>query len=315
MTSNDDWFSAQPPSTAENPMNEWWDGEARPAIRTKRRSIGANTRARLIGGGILAGLLAVTMITGALLSDDGKSGGTGTITAPDDSAVTRDESGGPESVSDEVDNTTEDDGSADDLEQPPAGDTAQDLLNFLPVKGRAPRTDYDRTGQFGQAWLDVDRNGCDTRNDILRRDLDPAVISGPCKVTSGSLNDPFTGMTIQFVRGHTTSTLVQIDHVVALSNAWQTGAQQMSQEKRVAFANDPLNLLAVDGAANQQKSDGDAATWLPPQRSFWCEYVARQISVKATYDLWVTPAEFEAMTRILASCPAEPAVSSHQSVP
>ncbi|PPL19367.1 hypothetical protein GY24_06380 [Microterricola pindariensis] len=188
--------------------------------------------------------------------------------------------------------------------------TALALLGTLEVKGRAPKTGYDRTGMYGTAWLDVDRNGCDTRNDILARDLDPEVMSGRCKVTSGVLNDPYTATTIDFVRGQKTSLAVQIDHVVALMNSWETGAQQLSQAQRVSLANDPINLLAVDGRSNAQKGAGDAATWLPANNAFRCTYVARQVSVKATYGLWVTQAEHDAITRVLASCPDEPAVTS-----
>lgn len=186
----------------------------------------------------------------------------------------------------------------------PAGDgTALSQLETLAVKGRAPQTGYDRIGEFGEAWIDVDGNGCDTRNDILVRDLDDTVIDSRCRVLSGTITDPYTNSVITFVRGETTSALVQIDHVVALSNAWQTGAQQLSQAQRVELANDPINLLAVDGSANAQKGDGDTATWLPRAKSFRCEYVARQIAVKAHYSLWVTAAEKAAMTTVLASCP------------
>ena len=144
--------------------------------------------------------------------------------------------------------------------------TAVTTLATLTIKGRAPRTGYDRD-LFGQAWADVDRNGCDTRNDILRRDLTRYTLKAGthgCLVLKGTLNDPYTGTTISFVRGQGTSNAVQIDHVVALSDAWQKGAQQWSQTRRTAFANDPLNLLAVDGPTNLRKGDGDAATWLPP---------------------------------------------------
>jgi hypothetical protein len=188
----------------------------------------------------------------------------------------------------------------------PAG-AALEALSTLAVKGRAPRTGYDRA-LFGQAWADVDRNGCDTRNDILRRDLDPFVLKAGtrgCLVLSGTLHDPYTGRTIGFVRGQGTSTAVQIDHVVSLSDAWQKGAQRLDASARERFANDPLNLLAVDGPTNQRKGDGDAATWLPPASSYRCRYVARQVAVKARYRLWVTVAEKAAITRILARCPAE----------
>ncbi len=179
--------------------------------------------------------------------------------------------------------------------------TAEGGLAALPVKGRAPRTGYTRA-QFGQAWADVDRNGCDTRNDILRRDLTALMIkpgTHGCKVLTGSLPDPYSAQTVRLAE-------VQIDHVVALSDAWQTGAQQLSPERRIALANDPLNLQATVGGLNQAKSDSDAASWLPPAKSYRCEYVARQVAVKRAYQLWVTPAEHSAIAGILASCPGEP---------
>ena len=188
-----------------------------------------------------------------------------------------------------------------------AGQSATVVLDTLQVKGRAPKTGYKRT-QFGKAWADVDHNGCDTRNDILNRDLSGVkhkLGTHDCVVKSGTLQDPYTGKTITFKRGQKTSTAVQIDHVVALSDAWQKGAQKLSKTTRTELANDPYNLLAVQGRANQQKSDGDAATWLPSNKAFRCEYVARQIGVKHKYSLWVTAAEKSAMERVLASCPAQ----------
>ena len=186
--------------------------------------------------------------------------------------------------------------------------TALAVLATLAIKGRAPKTGYDRT-LFGQAWADVDRNGCDTRNDVLRRDLTAYVLKAGthgCLVLSGTLHDPYTATTIAFVRGQTTSAKVQIDHAVALSDAWQKGAQQLSADTRRAFANDSLNLLAVDGLTNQRKSDGDAATWLPPNKPYRCAYAARQVAVKVKYRLWVTSAERDALARILATCPLQP---------
>ena len=179
------------------------------------------------------------------------------------------------------------------------------IIEAQVTKGRAAKTGYTRA-QFGQTWADVDRNGCDTRNDILKRDLTAEVFkekTRECVVLSGTLIDPFSGETINFVRGNTSSMEVQIDHVVALSNAWQTGAFKLSIKERTAFANDPLNLLAVKGRLNSQKGDGDAATWLPPLKSYRCDYVARQIAVKIKYRLWFTAPEKEAMVRILKSCP------------
>lgn len=180
--------------------------------------------------------------------------------------------------------------------------TARRQLAALPVKGKAPATGYDREARFGTAWLDVDHNGCDTRNDVLARDLTDIKRQGPCKVLRGTLVSPYTGERVDFVRGNRTSTLVQIDHVVALENAWRTGAQQLSQEQREALANDPVNLFAVDGHSNAQKRSGDAATWLPADTGFRCTYVAHQITVKTAYRLWVAPAERDAMERVLARC-------------
>lgn len=177
---------------------------------------------------------------------------------------------------------------------------AVDALATLEIKGRAPKTDYTRQ-QFGADWLV--KNGCDTRNIILHRDLIDAVVDENCNVISGVLNDPYSGKIIEFKRGSSTSSAVQIDHVVALSDAWQKGAQQWTQAQRIVLANDPLELLAVDGAANLEKSDGDAATWLPSNKSFRCEYVARQIAVKQKYGLWMTSAEHDAIASILTKCP------------
>ena len=184
---------------------------------------------------------------------------------------------------------------------------AVDALADLAVKGRAPKTGYARS-EFGQRWADVDRNGCDTRNDILKRDLTEIVFrekTRNCVVLSGVLVDRYSGETINFVRGNITSMEVQIDHVVAMSNSWQTGAFKLTLAQRTALANDPLNLFAVKGRLNSQKRDGDAATWLPPLKKFRCAYVAQQIAVKAKHSLWVTPPEKDAMTRILNTCPKQ----------
>lgn len=187
---------------------------------------------------------------------------------------------------------------------PPA--SALEALKLLPVKGRAPKTGYTRA-EFGHAWADEDHNGCDTRNDVLHRDLhDITVKPGThgCVLLTGALADPYSGDEIPFERGPHSAN-IQIDHVVALSNAWQTGAFQLEPEKRQAMANDPLNLLAVQGRLNSQKGDGDAATWLPPRKAYRCAYVARQVAVKVRYGLWVTPPEHDAIVRILAACPGE----------
>jgi hypothetical protein len=165
-------------------------------------------------------------------------------------------------------------------------------------------TGYSRDA-FGQAWADTDRNGCDTRNDILRRDLtDKAIKAGTngCVILSGKLApDPYTAQIIAFVRGGVSE--VDIDHVVALGDSWQTGGAAWPIRKRLAFANDPLNLLAIDASANRQKGDANAASWLPPNKAYRCAYVARQVAVKARYQLWAIPAERDAMRRVLLTCP------------
>lgn len=186
----------------------------------------------------------------------------------------------------------------------PSG-SALAAVKDLTVKGRAPKTGYSRA-QFGKSWVDTDHNSCDTRDDILKRDMTSesfrADSGGNCVVTSGKLADPYTGTTISFTRGKST---VDIDHVVALSDAWQKGAQQWTKDKRESLANDPLNLLAVDYSSNRIKGDADAATWLPPNKGFRCAYVARQVAVKKKYGLWVTAAEQTAIRDVLQTCPDE----------
>ncbi|WP_455834079.1 HNH endonuclease family protein [Pseudarthrobacter siccitolerans] len=181
---------------------------------------------------------------------------------------------------------------------------ALEQLESISVKGRAPKIGYSRD-EFGPAWADTDRNGCDTRNDILARDLTDETFkpgTNNCVVFTGNLADKYTGTTITFTRGQDTSSDVQIDHIVALSDAWQKGAQQLNADQRKELANDPLNLMAADGPTNGAKGDKDAATWLPPNKAFRCEYVARQTAVKAKYRLWVTKAEHDAIAMILQAC-------------
>lgn len=185
-----------------------------------------------------------------------------------------------------------------------SGLLAKDVLEKLEVKGRASKTGYNRE-QFYDGWPVVD--GCSLRQKIIKREFgDSAVLDG-CNVVAGEFEEPYTGEYRKFATREEISKL-QIDHVVALSDAWQKGAQYMTKEVREKIATDPLNLLAVDGAANQQKSDGDAATWLPANKKFRCRYVARQVSVKYKYGLWVTKAEKQAVSNILQNCPQEPAV-------
>lgn len=192
---------------------------------------------------------------------------------------------------------------------PPAGSSpAANSLASLSIRGRAPKTGYSRT-LFSSGWGNI--SSCDARNYVLARDLyDITYVPNSCRVQSGLLADPYTGRIIKFTRGQDTSDDVQIDHVVSLSDAWQKGAQSLSPSERLSLANDPLNLLAVEGDINQQKGDSDAASWLPPNKAYRCPYVARQIAVKLKYQLWVTKAEYSAMAKVLSECPAQNVPSS-----
>ncbi|MFI2434773.1 HNH endonuclease family protein [Streptomyces sp. NPDC018693] len=196
---------------------------------------------------------------------------------------------------------TTDSGPAGPGRTPADGGAALAAAQALPVKGRAPKTGYDRA-QFGSPWADTDSNGCGTRDDILKRDLtDVKFTGGTCKVSYGVLeSDPYSGKDVTYRRGRSQ---VDIDHVVALSDAWQKGAKYWDDSKRIALANDPLNLLAVDASTNRSKGDGDTATWLPPNKAYRCPYVAAQVAVKKKYGLWVTAAEKAAMEKVLSGCP------------
>ncbi|GAA3207832.1 HNH endonuclease family protein [Microbacterium terregens] len=163
---------------------------------------------------------------------------------------------------------------------------------------------YDR-GAFGQAWYDEDRNGCDTRNDMLRRDLTQTVVkpgTNNCKVLTGTLVDPYTGETLEFVSGTTTSVLVQIDHLVPLSWAWRHGAEFWTTEERTSFANDPANLRATSGPVNQSKSDSGPGTWMPPAETAHCNYAKDFIVVLASWNLGIGTADRDALQRTLAVC-------------
>ncbi len=269
----------------------------------------------------LAPLLALVLLTGCGEAADPRAAAAETsverttpppgaveLDGDDDAAVTEREGQEAPLPEDGLAGGALNDGTTDAVVGSAAPTSALAALAALEVKGRAPRTGYDRD-LFGNGWVDTDRNGCDTRNDVLARDLTGETFkpgTRDCVVLTGTLADPYSGRTIAFQRGQGTSEAVQIDHVVALSDAWQKGAQQWDAGRRTAFANDPLNLLAVDGPLNMQKGDGDAATWLPPASAYRCSYVARQVAVKVQYGVWVTQAEKNAMATVLSDCPAEP---------
>ena len=180
---------------------------------------------------------------------------------------------------------------------PPAakGDVAG-ILETLPVKGRAPKVGYDR--DLFPHWLDGP-SGCPADVDAVKAAAS-VELAGTCKIAAASLTDPYTGDALSWSGSR--AGVVDVDHVVALGDAWQKGAQAWDAGKRARFANDPLNLAAVSASANRAKGDGDAATWLPPRKAYRCQYVARQVRVKAAYGLWVTQAEKDAIVRVLGSC-------------
>ncbi|WP_181009870.1 HNH endonuclease family protein [Ornithinimicrobium sufpigmenti] len=173
------------------------------------------------------------------------------------------------------------------------------------------RTAYDRDF-FGQRWLDVDRNGCDTRNDTLRRDLDDlAVREGTqgCVAQSGVLVDAYTGEEFVFERGTAHAGELHVDHIVALSDAWHKGAEGWSEDRRAEFANDPTNLVVTFGPVNLSKGANDAASWVPPDEDAWCGFAVHVVWVKEEYDLAVTEDEVDSLGQLLSTChPSSPAL-------
>ena len=184
-----------------------------------------------------------------------------------------------------------------------AGNDVLAALGRIPVKGRASATGYERA-RFGPAWKDIDRNGCDQRNDLLRAHLQQVRIKAGthgCVVLSGVYSDPYTAQEITFVRGGASE--LDADHLVPLRLAWVQGAQTWDQETRERFANDPANLALSSSSANRAKGDSDLASWLPPNRAFWCTYTSRIVTVKAAYKLSMTRAEHDTARRVLNTCP------------
>ena len=287
-----------------------------------RRNSGRPARShKLVAAVALAGLLSVT--TGLALADPSNGNRTSVAAAPSPTALMpSDPASAPASASATApmspssssrEPTARPTGPSTSRPEPqPERGTALYSLAGLSVKGRAPKTGYNRD-LFGAGWIDTNHNSCTTREDILRRDLRPVTVragTNGCDVIRGTLADPYTGTTIRFRQGKATSMDVQVDHIVALSDAWQKGAQQWLPSKRIAFANSNLELLATDGPTNGAKSGSDAASWLPPHKPYRCTYVARQISIKAHFGLWVTAPEKAAMQRVLAQCPNQKITTS-----
>lgn len=185
---------------------------------------------------------------------------------------------------------------------PPRGQIVSAKAKLAELRTAVPdKTGYQRTKDFGPAWsVDVDRNGCGTRDDILRRDLTGVRTKGRCTVVAGTLADPYTGRTIAFRKAAADE--VQIDHVVPLAAAWSLGAKSWPQRQRERFANDPLNLLATSRTANLSKGDDRPSQWLP-RPEFRCTYAVRYVQVSGAYGLAVTAADRVTLTILLDGCP------------
>ncbi len=275
------------------------------------RWIGARTRAvaAAVAAIGLAGAISGTALAGTSAPGPGPTGVPSTVTTEPSQVPTTAATVEPtdRSTPSPSKPTTTTSAPTTTPDRPKAAGTALAAVDELRVKGRAPKSGYDRSA-YGTGWRTVD--GCSTREIILRRDLDKVTVarSGDCAVVAGTLRDPYTGTTERLSAA--TIHTADIDHVVALGDSWQKGAQQWSRTERVRFANDPLNLLVTSESINASKGDGDTATWLPPNKSFRCAYVARQVSVKTKYDLSVTHAEQQAMTRVLSGCPDQKLISA-----
>lgn len=179
--------------------------------------------------------------------------------------------------------------------------SAKTMLSKLKIKSLT-YPDYDRERDFGNAWVDVNRNGCDTRNDILKRDLTSEIFNDSCEIASGKLLNRYTGKSVKFVRGRGTSQLVPIDHIIPLHLAWQLGANKWGFGKRVTFANDPLNLQATDLSSNSSKSDSGPDEWLPANQTYRCTYVIKFTRVAYMYQLAITSAMKAAISKELNTC-------------
>jgi Protein of unknown function (DUF1524) len=185
------------------------------------------------------------------------------------------------------------------------------LAGIAEVPVRLRSHDY-HMDVFGDTWTDENsapggHNGCDTRNDLLDRDLvDKTYVSikrCPKAVATGILHDPYTNATVPFVRGAQVGAAVQIDHIVPLALAWDLGARNWTEDMRVRFANDPANPLAVEGQANQDKGDQEPATWMPPNHGFWCQYAMQFIAVLRGYGLPVDVPSAIVLRDAAATCP------------
>lgn len=187
----------------------------------------------------------------------------------------------------------------------PTVDEARILLEEIPAyPDPYYHTDTYLRAEFGEAWVGLDPDSCNTRDQVLATQLvDVVYRDNGCYVDSGTLHDPYTGATVYFERGPDTSPLVQVDHVVSLWEAWATGADTWTFDQRVAYANDPLNLMATTEAANDDKYGLSIAEWAPSTSTGQCEVALRVIAVKVKYQLEIRELDRQALEVLLDECP------------
>jgi hypothetical protein len=190
--------------------------------------------------------------------------------------------------------------SAPRQQQPPRELGAPTALHRINVAAPSTYPVY-RRDKFGSGWADLDHDGCNTREEILARDMTDLGLEDNCNVLTGTLHDPYTGRTIDYNESVNAAS-VQIDHVVSLSSAWRQGASNWTAAKRIKFANDPLNLIAVDGPTNQSKGDSGPATWQPPNTTFRCAWDRRYVQVTYKYRLTLPSADWDTLETTLAGC-------------
>lgn len=185
---------------------------------------------------------------------------------------------------------------------------ARALLPSLAVKGRSAAAGYSRAQFLPHGAWPSTGDGCTVRDRILRSQVTEATFRTrpACRLATGITTDAYSGVTVELAQ-------LEVDHVVALKDAWVKGLSDQAftptpqftdaGTARRAFAVDPLNLQAIAGATNSAKGDADAATWIPHSKSYRCTYGVRIVLVKARYGIWVTRAEHEALERLLDACP------------
>lgn len=199
-----------------------------------------------------------------------------------------------------------------------AAQAALQALDGIDVTPATRIPAYNRKEQFtpggkGTSWPDIAGTGCNTRDDILAAQLTNVVRNEKCQVVTGTLDDPYTGNVIDFERDVTVngkkvggnSMAVQIDHKYPLKKFWEGGAWKWTLEERVAAANDPLNLVASDGPANNFKSAKGPSEWMPStsgNAAYDCTFATDVVTVLVKYDLTATKADIASLRSTLTTC-------------